>query len=66
MLQEFTTVAHTYWTQFLFVLPHLLVAAVLLAMVWLTAERLRAFLSVRMAARSADPLLTNFLTQIER
>ena len=66
MLQEFTTIAHTYWTQFLFVLPRLLVAAVLLAVVWLAAGRLRNFLSAKLAARSADPLLTNFLTQVGR
>jgi small conductance mechanosensitive channel len=66
MLQEFTTIAHTYWTQFLFVLPRLLVAAVLLAMVWLASGRLRGYLTTKLAAHSADPLLTNFLTQVGR
>lgn len=66
MLQELTTVAHTYWTQFLFVLPRLLVAVVLLAGVWLASGRLRTYLSAKLAAHSADPLLTNFLTQVGR
>ncbi|WP_210516058.1 mechanosensitive ion channel family protein [Hymenobacter terricola] len=66
MLEDFTAVAHTYWTQFLFVLPRLLVAAVLLAVVWLASGRLRSFLSDKLAAHSADPLLTNFLTQVGR
>lgn len=66
MLQELTTVAHTYWTQFLFVLPRLLVAAGLLAAVWLASGRLRTFLTAKLAAHSADPLLTNFLTQVGR
>ena len=66
MLQEFTTVAHAYWTQFLFVLPRLLVASVLLAGVWLASGRLRSYLTAKLAAHSADPLLTNFLTQVGR
>ncbi|MFC6223023.1 mechanosensitive ion channel family protein [Hymenobacter artigasi] len=66
MLEEFSAVFHTYWTQFLFVLPRLLVAAVLLAVVWLASSRLRSFLTARLAAHSADPLLTNFLTQVGR
>ncbi|MBU6120430.1 mechanosensitive ion channel family protein [Hymenobacter siberiensis] len=66
MLAEFTTVFHTYWTQFLFVLPRLVMAAVLLAVTWLASSRLRSFLTARLAAHSADPLLTNFLTQVGR
>ncbi|MDQ2770940.1 MAG: mechanosensitive ion channel family protein [Bacteroidota bacterium] len=66
MLQDLLNVAHAYWTQFLFVLPRLLVAAVLLAGVWLAASRLRSWLAGRLAAHSADPLLTNFLTQVGR
>nr|WP_235727105.1 mechanosensitive ion channel family protein [Hymenobacter siberiensis] len=41
-------------------------AAVLLAVTWLASSRLRSFLTARLAAHSADPLLTNFLTQVGR
>ena len=66
MLQDFTAVAHTYWTQFLYVLPRLLVAAAVMAAVWLASGKLRGYLAGRLAAHSADPLLTNFLTQVGR
>jgi len=66
MLQEFTAVAHTYFTQFIYLLPKLLVAAVVLTAVWLAAGRLRNYLATKLTAHSADPLLTNFLTEIGR
>nr|WP_317196075.1 mechanosensitive ion channel family protein [Hymenobacter siberiensis] len=47
-------------------LPRLVMAAVLLAVTWLASSRLRSFLTARLAAHSADPLLTNFLTQVGR
>ena len=66
MLQDLLNVAHAYWTRFLFVLPRLLLAAVLLAGVWLAASRLRNWLAGRLATHAADPLLANFLTQVGR
>lgn len=66
MLQEFTTVVHAYWQQFLMVLPRLLAAAVVLAVVWVAASRLRIWLAARLRLHSDDPLLTDFLTQVGR
>ena len=66
MLEEFSTVAHTYWTQFLYLMPRLLVAAAVLAGVWIAAGRLRLYLANKLAAHAADPLLTNFLTEVGR
>ena len=50
----------------MFALPRLLVAAGLLAAIWVASGRLRSFLTAKLAAHSADPLLTNFLTQVGR
>ncbi len=66
MWNDLTRVLHTYWTQFLYVLPRLLVAAVLLAAVWVGAARLRTWLAAKIGARASDPLLVNFLTQVGR
>ncbi|SMB99367.1 MscS Mechanosensitive ion channel [Hymenobacter roseosalivarius DSM 11622] len=66
MFDELNSVLRTYWAQFLFVLPRLLVGVVLLLIVWVVAGRLRLFLNRKLAGHSDDPLLTSFLTQIAR
>jgi small conductance mechanosensitive channel len=66
MLEQFSAVAQTYWTQFIYLLPRLLVAAVVLAGVWLASGRLRVYLAGKLQAHAADPLLTNFLTEVGR
>ncbi len=66
MFQDAAKVAQAYWTHFLYVLPRLVIAALVLGGVWVAAERLRTYLAARLAAHSADPLLSNFLTQVGR
>jgi len=66
MFEDAIRVANTYWTQFLYVLPRLVVAAVLLAAVWVGASRLRAWLAAKIGVHASDPLLIDFLTQIGR
>ena len=66
MNEDFTTVAHSYWVNFLHLMPRLLVAAIVLAVVWMAASRLRNYLAARLSLHSTDPLLTNFLTQVGR
>ena len=66
MLQELTDVLRTYWEQFLYVLPRLLMAAVLMAVVWIGSRRLRGWLASKLSTHSDDPLLTDFLTQVGR
>ncbi len=63
MVNDLLHVLHTYWTQFLYTLPRMLAAAVLLVAVWVGAARLRAWLAAKIGARAQDPLLVNFLTQ---
>ncbi|RFP65326.1 mechanosensitive ion channel family protein [Hymenobacter lapidiphilus] len=66
MFGDFTTVLHDYWEQFLYMLPRLLVAAVVMGVVWVGASRLRTWLATKLSAHSDDPLLTDFLTQVGR
>lgn len=66
MFRELTDVLHAYWEQFLYLLPRLLIAALLMAGVWLSAGRLRTWLAGKLNQRSDDPLLTDFLTQVGR
>ncbi|NML63589.1 mechanosensitive ion channel family protein [Hymenobacter sp. RP-2-7] len=66
MFDDAIRVANTYWTQFLYVLPRLVIAAVLLAAVWVGASRLRVWLAAKIGAHANDPLLIDFLTQIGR
>lgn len=66
MFDDAIRVANTYWTQFLYVLPRLVMAAVLLAAVWVGASRLRVWLAAKLNAHTSDPLLIDFLTQIGR
>jgi len=66
MFDDALRVANTYWTQFLYVLPRLVIAAILLAAVWIGASRLRLWLAAKLNAHASDPLLIDFLTQIGR
>ncbi|MBT2559377.1 mechanosensitive ion channel [Hymenobacter sp. ISL-91] len=66
MTTDFHHILLAYWEQFLFVLPKLLIALVLLAVGLFVAGRLSALLSRRLHRRSADPLLADFLTQISK
>ncbi|WP_044514327.1 mechanosensitive ion channel family protein [Hymenobacter sp. DG25B] len=66
MFQEFTDVLHSYWMQFLYLLPRLLIAAVVLAATVVGGGRLRSWLAAKFATRADDPLLTDFLTEVGR
>ncbi|MFD2786770.1 mechanosensitive ion channel family protein [Hymenobacter rubripertinctus] len=66
MLQDFTAVLHGYWSQLLYMLPRLLLAAVVMGGVWVGAGRLRSWLAAKLSTHSDDPLLTDFLTQVGR
>ncbi|SDX46326.1 mechanosensitive ion channel family protein [Hymenobacter psychrophilus] len=66
MTTDVTHVLIAYWERFLFVLPKLLIALVLLAVGLFVAGRLSTLLSHRLHRRSADPLLADFLTQISK
>jgi small conductance mechanosensitive channel len=66
MFEDVVRVANTYWTQFLYVLPRLVAAAILMAAVWVGAARLRTWLAAKISPHADDPLLIDFLTQIGR
>ncbi|UOQ64537.1 mechanosensitive ion channel family protein [Hymenobacter volaticus] len=66
MLHDLHRVLSTYWQQFLFVLPKLLLALVLLAVAITIANRLSRVLGTRLRSRAHDPLLADFLTGISR
>jgi small-conductance mechanosensitive channel len=66
MLNDLNRVLSTYWQQFLYVLPKLALALVLLVVAVFVANRLSALLGSRLRRRSHDPLLADFLTRISR
>jgi len=66
MIQDLHRVLSTYWQHFLFVLPKLLVALVLLVAAVFIANRVSALLGGRLRSRSADPLLADFLANISK
>lgn len=66
MFDDFSQVLHGYWEQLLYMLPRLLIAALVMGIVWIGASRLRTWLAAKLSAHSDDPLLTDFLTQVGR
>ena len=66
MLADLHRVLLTYWEQFLYILPKLALALVLLLLAITVANRLSRLLGSRLRARSHDPLLADFLTGISR
>ncbi|MCR5889812.1 mechanosensitive ion channel family protein [Hymenobacter sp. J193] len=66
LLHDLYEVLTTYWAHFLFLLPKLAVALVLLAIAVFVAQRLSRLLGGRLQARSHDPLLAEFLTRLSK
>ncbi|QJX48861.1 mechanosensitive ion channel [Hymenobacter taeanensis] len=66
MLQDLNRVLAAYWQQFLFILPKLLIAGVLLLIAIFIANRASNLLGRRLRSRSSDPLLPDFLANISR
>jgi small conductance mechanosensitive channel len=66
MLHDLNRVLSTYWQQFLFILPKLGLAFVLLLVAVFIANRFSSLLSGRLRNRSHDPLLGEFLASISK
>ncbi|TGE06082.1 mechanosensitive ion channel family protein [Hymenobacter fodinae] len=66
MLQDMNRVLAAYWQQFLFILPKLLIATVLLLVAVFVANRASSLLGSRLRSRSSDPLLPDFLANISK
>jgi len=66
MIRDLQRVLSAYWQQFLFVLPKLALALVLLLTAVFIANRFSRVVGGRLRSRSHDPLLANFLTGISR
>ncbi len=63
---DFHHVLAAYWKQFLFALPKLMIAVMLLAVGLFVAGRLSSLLGRRLRRRSADPLLADFLARFSK
>lgn len=66
MIEDLHRVLSAYWQQFLYVLPKLALALVLLLVALFVANRASALLGRRLHSRSHDPLLADFLTRISK
>lgn len=66
MFQDMTRVLSAYWQQFLFALPKLAIALVLLILAVFIANRASALLGGRLRQRSTDALLADFLARISK
>ncbi|MBD2716136.1 mechanosensitive ion channel family protein [Microvirga sp. STR05] len=66
MLQDLNRVLSTYWQQFLYVLPKLALALLLLIVAIFVSNRLSTLIGGRLRRRSHDPLLADFLTRISK
>ncbi|WP_426492262.1 mechanosensitive ion channel family protein [Hymenobacter sp. 102] len=64
MLQDLQRVLATYWQQFLYILPKLFIALLLLIVAVFVANRVSGLLGGRLRRRSTDPLLADFLASI--
>jgi small conductance mechanosensitive channel len=66
ILTDLHRVVNTYWTQFLYLLPKLGVALVLLIIAVFVANRLSRLIGGRLQSQSHDPLLAEFLTRLSK
>ncbi|SHK68893.1 mechanosensitive ion channel family protein [Hymenobacter psychrotolerans] len=66
MLQDLNRVLSAYWQQFLYVLPKLALALLLLIVAIFVSNRLSTLIGGRLRRRSHDPLLADFLTRISK
>lgn len=66
MIRDLNRVLSTYWQQFLYVLPKLGVALVVLGVAVYLANHLSTLLERRLRRHSHDPLLAEFLTRISK
>ncbi|GAA4385224.1 mechanosensitive ion channel family protein [Hymenobacter koreensis] len=66
LFHDLYEVLTTYWAHFLFLLPKLVIALVLLIVALFVAKRLSRVIGTRLQARSHDPLLAEFLTRVSK
>lgn len=66
MIRDLNRVLATYWQQFLYVLPKLAIALVVLLVAAFLANHLSSLLERRLRGRSHDPLLAEFITRISK
>ncbi|TGE16420.1 mechanosensitive ion channel family protein [Hymenobacter elongatus] len=66
MLTDLQRVLNTYWQQFLYISPKLLIAVVVLLLALLIAKRLSSLLGGKLRAKSHDPLMADFLTRFSK
>ncbi|MCC3160256.1 mechanosensitive ion channel family protein [Hymenobacter sp. 15J16-1T3B] len=66
LLTDLHRVLSAYWTQFLYLLPKLALALILLVIAIFLSNRISRLVGGRLHARSHDPLLAEFLTRLTK
>lgn len=61
-MSDITKVIQLYWEQFVFLLPRLLLATLILIISWFIAYRIKIFLDKKINTRAKDPLLIKYLS----
>ncbi|TGE24119.1 mechanosensitive ion channel family protein [Hymenobacter aquaticus] len=66
MFSDLQRVLNTYWQQFLFISPKLLIAFVVLVLAIFVANHLSSLIGGKLRAKSHDPLMADFLTRFSK
>ncbi|MCB2379493.1 mechanosensitive ion channel family protein [Hymenobacter sp. BT635] len=66
MLSDLQRVLNTYWQQFLYISPKLLIAFIVLVLAIFVANHLSSLLGSKLRAKSHDPLMAEFLTRFSK
>ncbi len=66
MVSDFQRVLDSYWQQFLYISPKLLIAFIVSVLAVFLANRLSALIGGKLQARSHDPLMAEFLTRFSK
>ncbi|TGE28350.1 mechanosensitive ion channel family protein [Hymenobacter metallicola] len=66
MFSDLQRVLNTYWQQFLYISPKLLIAFVVLVLAIFVANHLSSLLGGKLRAKSHDPLMADFLTRFSK
>ncbi|MCC2546352.1 mechanosensitive ion channel family protein [Hymenobacter sp. BT175] len=66
MIADLHRVLNSYWQQFLYISPKLLIAFIVFVLAIIVANRLSALIGGKLQAQSHDPLMAEFLTRFSK
>ncbi|UOQ71202.1 mechanosensitive ion channel family protein [Hymenobacter cellulosilyticus] len=66
MFSDLQRVLNTYWQQFLYISPKLLIAFIVLVLAIFVANRLSGLIGGKLRAKAHDPLMADFLTRFSK